>query len=284
MEANAHRRPRGWKFPEGYQQGQSERAHATVGNAPDGDGYELLMCNIDRSHSEVSEILCSLEDPNIFVGDTAASVHTTGCMNGMVNVRQANPGSILQVCNATPNPVTYIGDIPGTVYNKDEEELTTGILRKVHYSPQQTYNIISIPQMLLEGWILSGTKEALMITSPNGHTILFDLIIPTKEGCVYACYFDRRLESASISVHYDNSFPTPTPIFDQFAEDEEEEDGDNTPLTQQPFDTPVHKISTSQEDEEDKFKVEEETDSDSTLTFCTEESGISPSDLYHNAD
>jgi hypothetical protein len=67
-------------------------------------------------------------------------------------------------------------------------------------------NLINIPQLLLKGWKLSGSKEQLEVTSPDGLMLPFDIKIPTTKGCVYACCFKRVNEVNA--VHADGRLET----------------------------------------------------------------------------
>jgi hypothetical protein len=53
--------------------------------------------------------------------------------------------------------------------------------------------------MQKNGWLLHGNAKAIWLTKGD-NTIIFDIIIPTPEGMVFAVYFNRHEEIANINV------------------------------------------------------------------------------------
>jgi methionine aminopeptidase len=54
-----------------------------------------------------------LDDPNVFIGDTAATVHMTPHKNGMTNLRKAMKEDAVTRGNKQVEKTTEIGDIHG---------------------------------------------------------------------------------------------------------------------------------------------------------------------------
>jgi hypothetical protein len=54
-----------------------------------------------------------------------------------------------------------------------------------------------------EGWDLGGKTNYIAVTSPSGVKIKFDIVIPTKRGCVFAACFKRCNEI--MAIHSDGS-------------------------------------------------------------------------------
>jgi hypothetical protein len=151
-----------------------------------------------------------LEDPNIWIGDTGASTHSTSHKRGMTNVRKADASDNIQVGNSDFNQAEYIGDVPGTLHNQFGEAQHTAILKDVTYSKDNAFNLVSIPQLLMRGWKLQGETDSISVTSPNGQLIVFDIVIPTKKGRIYAVCFKRQNEIAAIHANGDKEKILPT--------------------------------------------------------------------------
>jgi hypothetical protein len=211
LESNASRRPAGWRLPAGYQRrnngsnggnnggsNSGEQAHANMDYGND-DCYELLMCQVGKQDKMTfPKVKALLEDPNIWIGDTGASTHSTSHKKGMVNLRRADSTDNIQVGNSEVNRAEYIGDVPGTLYDQYGEAQSTAMLKNVTYSKDNAFNLVSIPQLLMKGWKLQGETDSISVTSPAGQSITFDIVIPTKKGRVYAVCFKRQNEIAAI--------------------------------------------------------------------------------------
>lgn len=143
-----------------------------------------------------------LHDSNIWLADSAASTHSTAHLQGMVNLKAGSSSDSIQVGNAAMNQVQYIGDIPGSFYDKSGDHVHPATLRNVSYSPDSAFNLLSFPQLMLQGWhITSVGSEGFVATSPDNQIdIPFDIIINTKKGCVYATCFKRSNEFAAVHV------------------------------------------------------------------------------------
>jgi hypothetical protein len=132
-----------------------------------------------------------LRDYKFWIADSGASTHSTAHMNGMINVRKGKSSDGMVVGNNQVNVVESIGDIPGIFYDKYGAAGASATLTNVSYSRDNAFNLLSIPQLLMKGWSLGGSTDCITVTSPDGIVINFDIIIPTKEGRVYAACFQR---------------------------------------------------------------------------------------------
>jgi Zinc knuckle len=199
LAVNAHQHPANWRPPAGYRGSGSSGAGDEQGqvsldhSGDDCNGYELMMCQLTfAQHKDL------LHDPNIWLGDSGASSHSTAYQHGMVNMTDASSSDGIVVGNNQVNAVEAIGDIPGVFYNKFGEASVSATLTDVSYSRDNAFNLLSIPQLLMKGWTLSGKGDIVTVTSPDGIEINFDIIIPTKRGWVYATYFKRVNELAAV--------------------------------------------------------------------------------------
>jgi hypothetical protein len=237
LAANATRRPAGWTFPPGYQP-HREQAAANI----NGDGFELMLCHltVDGGHQDddFELLLCQVDpmdshwdsnnpqdvpamtfpskqgllyDPNIWLADSAASTHSTAHLQGMTNLQAGTSANAIQVGNATMNQVQFIGDIPGTFFVKSGNYIQSSTLHQVSFSCDGVFNLLSFPQLMMQGWSIAGARKGLVATNPDGTIeIPFGIVIHTNAGCVFATCFKCRMKSwQSMLMAGKNQLPRP---------------------------------------------------------------------------
>jgi hypothetical protein len=59
-----------------------------------------------------------LQDPDIWIADSAASTHSTGHLQGLIKLKPGESSDAIQVGNSSLNNVKYIGDLPGKFYDQ----------------------------------------------------------------------------------------------------------------------------------------------------------------------
>lgn len=131
-----------------------------------------------------------LNDPNIWIGDTAASVHTSPYQHGMtLEGNTVNNGSITVVNGITEKTAMY-GNISGTVCNKQGAKVGRAKLTHVAYSPNMKFNLCSLSKLCQDGWEMKGNKEFLVMEK-NNQKIKFDIKVNIATGVVYCMYLQR---------------------------------------------------------------------------------------------
>jgi hypothetical protein len=233
LAANASRRPAGWTPPAGYTGtgAGGEHAHVNIDNG--NDGFELIMVQADIdwsanhgidgarggrndhpiTHYHPCPLALSsianmqfpshqalLRDPNIWIGDTAASTHSTGNLQGMYEVVPETYAAGIQGIDGQTHKIDSSGKLQGTFHDKYGNFVATVRLESVAYSPINAFNLISIPQLLQQGWVLSGNGEFISVTSPDGVEIQFDIVVKTPKGQVYAACMKRHNELSAIGA------------------------------------------------------------------------------------
>lgn len=187
LESNASKRPPGFRV----QGSTSEQAAAAMSA---GTGVEFLLCATEMEFPSAAAIL---NDPNVWVADTAASTHMTPFDDGMVNKRKAVDSDSIRMGNKQVEKTSDIGDIYGTLHDKHGNRYSSKVgMKDVSYVPSAGYNLFSLSRMIdREGWTLGGNKDAITIKKGN-HVVKFDIKISTEKGAVYAAYFKRDTEIA----------------------------------------------------------------------------------------
>ena len=65
------------------------------------------------------------------------------------------------------------------------------MLTNVNYMEGSNYNLASLARMLQDGWEMFGDDECITITKGDA-SIVFDIVIPTANGAIYAEYFKQN--------------------------------------------------------------------------------------------
>jgi hypothetical protein len=140
-----------------------------------------------------------LYDPNIWLADSAASTHSTAHLQGMTNLQPDTSANVIQVGNAAMNQVQFIGNIPGTFFDKSGNYVQSSTLHQVSFSHDSIFNLLSFPQLKMQGWSIVGMHKGFIATNPDGTIeIPFDIVIHMNAGCVFAtCYKHRNKVAAA---------------------------------------------------------------------------------------
>jgi len=84
-----------------------------------------------------------LEDPCIWIGDTAPMVHMPPHAVGMVpNQEDGHREQMITVVNGMQEITTMHGTIKGEMVNRNGLSVATAVLNNVAYSPQMKYNFV----------------------------------------------------------------------------------------------------------------------------------------------
>ena len=157
-----------------------KRENAAVGidKEANSDINEYLLGSIDLS---------VLNDDDIWIADTAATVHMTPHRERLESIRNITAKTIT-MGNGTTEEVTESGDLFGEIKSKGK---TIPIrIQDVTIMPNGTFNLFSVSQAL---WEMEGNKNE--ITLKKGKCELkFDLKISTSKGVLYATKIARRSE------------------------------------------------------------------------------------------
>jgi hypothetical protein len=94
---------------------------------------------------------------------------------------------------------TVIGTLPGTVCDQYGNELNKVAIKNVSYLPNGTFNLFSLTQMILKGWVMGNNKTSLWMEK-GCNKVTFDLMIPTPKGMMFAMYFAHNAEIPGASI------------------------------------------------------------------------------------
>jgi hypothetical protein len=191
-ESNASKRPSGWK---------SSKETGAVGVDTGGGGCEFLLAGLSfPSNAGI------LKDPNVWIGDTGATVHQTCHDIGLINSKKATESDSITMGNGSTESAVKMSDLKGTICDKHGREVSTATMTEVTYLKNGHFNLFSIPRMLKQGWKLGGDDEKIWLHK-GAAKLVFDIKIPTPKGALYAMYFKRSTEAGLAATSAGTKMP-----------------------------------------------------------------------------
>jgi hypothetical protein len=149
LPQNASKRPTNWKSRAGNEVANIAREEH------ENNTYELLLSNLDHNTRFCPEHEDLLANHNIWIGDTAATVHMTPHNDGMTNV--TNMSGHITVGNGQTMKTTKTGNIMFEIKNKKDNTTKSGLLTDVCLTKSSPFNLFSLTKMMKSGWKLGGS-------------------------------------------------------------------------------------------------------------------------------
>jgi len=129
-----------------------------------------------------------LQHPHIWIGDSAATVHSSQHVDSIISTAQAPSGGVVGNTGES-SPISKVGDHRGIVCDKHGVEIMPVRLQNVKGVQNSKFNLFSLTYMIKKGWTMTGTKDAIILTKKSNRTkLVFDIVIPTAEGLIFAIY------------------------------------------------------------------------------------------------
>jgi hypothetical protein len=148
LPANASRRPANWRTK------RNTEAANVAHDGQTGPNVELLLSHVDDDLKSFPHDQSSLLHPNVWIGDTTATVHMSPHEEVMVNMKNNRGG--ITVSNGKVIVATKTGDIPGEIYDKHGNTLNTATIREVALTKGTPFNLFSLTKLMTQGWPLGG--------------------------------------------------------------------------------------------------------------------------------
>jgi hypothetical protein len=148
LDKNKTKRPE-WFDPDKYcHKKEKEVSNSAVSQSR--GGMELLL--MAMSFPKALDIL---DDPNVWIADTAASCDSTPHSKGAVDVRKGNGGVIFG--NGKNNDADEIFDLPGVITDQNRNETLPATLQNVKHVRSVKFNLFSLTKRQKASWLLNGT-------------------------------------------------------------------------------------------------------------------------------
>jgi hypothetical protein len=167
--------------------------------------YKAKHANTEVVHAGIDyEVLCSavhkpkpvLDDPNLWIGDTAATVDMTCSPHGMTDLVDSN--LLVRGVSGDFAKTQKVGTLNSVLCTKDGTEICKMAIERLYLSPDSPYNVLSITKKMKEGWTLSGDDQNGLSLVKNGICISFDIRVDTPEGVLWCVYLRRPIEEQAI--------------------------------------------------------------------------------------
>jgi len=141
-EENKDKRPKGYKV-------STEKTNAAVDNNIGGWIVEFLLCRVTVPLQQDL-----LDDPNVWIADSAATSHSTPHSISLTNVKEAKGSDAITMGNGGTEQANKIADIKGMMCNKYGVEMGQATLTEVTILPTGKFNLFSLTKLMNNGWIL----------------------------------------------------------------------------------------------------------------------------------
>ena len=129
------------------------------------------------------------DNAEIWICDTGATTHSSFSNMGATNEIPSRSTSVGHHGEAVE--AVSVMDLPGHFVTKDGELGLSGRLGEVTFNPGLNFNLFSATRMMRRGWKMYGTDNAIVLKKGE-HEIVFDIVVETAKGAIYACRFMRE--------------------------------------------------------------------------------------------
>ena len=141
-----------------------------------------------------------LFEKDTWIADTGASNHGTFSDIGGRNVQMTESSNL--GFSGEAQKVHKLMDIPGQFVRQDGSMGKKAVLTGVGYTPSCNFNLLSLTKLMQNGWkITRGDSVAIELTnSSTSDVIIFDHVVKTRSGAIYATKFVRDVEVTCAST------------------------------------------------------------------------------------
>jgi hypothetical protein len=138
-------------------------------------GVEILLAALTFPHQ-----LAFLEDPNMWIGDTAATSNSTPHDIGMCDIHKPKASDSITMGNGMSEIAQKIGNIAGTVCNKfGNQVMQNAKIQDVTLIRGGRFNLFSISKLQMEGWIMRGDRHGITLRKGDKSLVFDMIVVPT---------------------------------------------------------------------------------------------------------
>ena len=148
--------------------------------------------------SLIRPTLQALNSPNMWIGDTGATRHSTKYKQGGINSRPSTSRT-RGISGQAIKPSMEV-DLPGMYCDKAGDDQFAVKLRDVDVIPESHYNLISLTKLMEEGYMVIGTKKDGLSVEKKGLVIKFDIRIETPKGVLWCVYIRRPEDKGEVAA------------------------------------------------------------------------------------
>jgi hypothetical protein len=155
--------------------------------------------------SQIRPMLQGLNSPNMWIGDTGATKHSTKHKQGGINSRPStsrNKG----VYGQAVKPSMEV-DLPGMYCDKNGEDQFAVKLQNIDVIPESHYNLISITKLIEEGRKISEKKKDDITLQKGSQVMKFDIKVETPKGVFWCTYIKQPEANGEIAAGVSDNQP-----------------------------------------------------------------------------
>jgi hypothetical protein len=94
----------------------------------------------------------------------------------------------------------WVGELRIEKVNKYKEHEFFSVMKEVHYSENNAFNLFSGTKAMIDGWSLSGSNKVGFVLTAGDFKLRFDIRISTEAGCVWVGCFIRKSEVSAVAT------------------------------------------------------------------------------------
>ncbi len=138
-----------------------------------------------------------MNSPNLWIGDTGATRHSTKYKQGGINSRPSTSRT-RGISGKAIKPSMEV-DLPGMYCDKHGDNQFTVRLREVDVIPKSHYNLISLTKLMEEDHKVIGNKKGLSVEK-GGRSIKFDIRVETPKGVLWCAYIQQPESEGEVAA------------------------------------------------------------------------------------
>jgi hypothetical protein len=140
-----------------------------------------------------------LLDPNVWIADTGATVHTTPNSSVMVKKNDRNFNDSVTMGNEKIEATEWYVDLHVTLYGMEGNTKVDSKITHVAYVPTSKFNLFSLTRIMINNWILRGDENIIWLENGRNN-IVFDIKITTSTGAIYCAYIKCKFDLTNLST------------------------------------------------------------------------------------
>jgi hypothetical protein len=148
--------------------------------------------------SQIRPTLQALNSPNMWIGDTGATRHSTKYKQGGINSRPSTSRT-RGISGQAIKPSIEV-DLPGMYCDKAGDDQFAVKLQDVDVIPESHYNLISLTKLMEEDYKVVGTKKDGLSVEKRGLVIKFDIRVKTPKGVLWCAYIRRPEDNGEVAA------------------------------------------------------------------------------------
>jgi hypothetical protein len=140
-----------------------------------------------------------LLDPNVWIADTSATVHSTPNSSVMIKKSDRNGNNSVTMGNGKSESTEWYGDLPVTLCVMEGNTKGDSKMTHVAYMPTSKFNLFSLTRMMINNCIIGGDKNSIWFEKGR-NKIVFDIQITTSTSAIYCAYMKCKFELTNLST------------------------------------------------------------------------------------